>query len=72
MSGSVRHSRMILVTVKMPAGLVETLNILAEEMGKTRSELIREAVVEYIINNYGKRIDVELGITIPRRVRLTA
>ena len=63
---------MILVTVKMPAGLVETLNLLAEEMGKSRSELIREAIVEYIINNYGRRIDMELGITIPRRVRLEA
>ena len=72
MSSTTRHSRMRLVTVKMPEGIIEVLNMIAEATGRSRSELIREAVVQYIINNYNVRFDPEIGVLIYKHVRVEA
>jgi len=37
------------ISVKVPSGLVSTVDSLAKKMGITRSELVRKAIIRYIV-----------------------
>ncbi|MEM2388954.1 MAG: CopG family transcriptional regulator [Ignisphaera sp.] len=46
-------SDLVVVSVKLPRSIVEQLNILSNRSGKTRSEIIREALRRYMVELYG-------------------